>query len=71
MPGAVAGTSTYALTNETLFYARQIANRGWKQALRENRALLQGLNIADGRVSLSDIAEQFGYPYTPAEELVA
>jgi len=71
MPGAVAGTSTYALTNETLTYAKQIANQGWKAALRESRPLLQGLNIADGRVSLSDIAEQFSYPYTPAEELVA
>jgi len=71
MPGAVAGTSTYALTNETLFYARDIANKGWKQALRDNPALRLGLNIADGKVTLSDIAEQFGYPYTPAEELVA
>jgi len=71
MPGAVAGTSTYALTNETLFYACQIANKGWKQALRDSRPLLLGLNIAGGKVTLSDIAEQFGYTYTPAEQLVA
>lgn len=70
MPGAVAGTSTYALTNETLRYARQLADKGWKQAMRENRSLLLGLNVAHGKVTLSDIAEQFGYPYTPAEELV-
>ena len=70
MPGAVAGTSTFALTNETLPYARQIANKGWKAALRENKALASGLNIAEGKVSLLDIAEQFGYPYAPAESLL-
>jgi alanine dehydrogenase len=70
MPGAVAGTSTYALTNETLRYARQLADKGWIKALRENRALLSGLNIANGKVTLSDIAEQFGYPYMPAEDLL-
>ena len=71
MPGAVAGTSTFALTNETLSYARLLANKGWKQAMRDNRALLGGLNIAEGKVSLSDIAEQFGYEVTPAESLIA
>ena len=70
MPGAVAGTSTFALTNETLPYARQIANKGWKTALRENKALASGLNIAEGKVSLLDIAEQFGYLYAPAESLL-
>ena len=71
MPGAVAGTSTFALTNETLPYARQIANKGWKTALQENKALALGLNIAEGKVSLQDIAEQFGYAYTPAESLLS
>ena len=71
MPGAVAGTSTYALTNETTRYALLLANKGWKQALRDNQSLLLGLNVAQGKVTLSDIAEQFGIPYTPAEELVA
>jgi alanine dehydrogenase len=70
MPGAVAGTSTYALTNETLRYARLLADRGWKTAMRESEPLKLGLNIAQGKVTLSDIAEQFGYPYTPAEELL-
>lgn len=70
MPGAVAGTSTYALTNETLPYARQLAKQGWKDALRTSRPLQQGLNVALGKVTLSDIAEQFGYVYTPAEELI-
>lgn len=70
MPGAVAGTSTYALTNETLNYARRLANKGWKQAMRENRPLQLGLNIAEGRVTLRDIAEQFGYNYVAAETLL-
>lgn len=70
MPGAVAGTSTFALTNETLRYALQLANKGWVRALQENQALLLGLNVARGRVTLSDIATQFDYPYTPAEELL-
>ena len=70
MPGAVAGTSTYALTNETLPYVRKLANRGWKAALKEDRALQLGLNVAYGKVTLTDIAEQFGYPYTPAEEML-
>jgi alanine dehydrogenase len=70
MPGAVAGTSTFALTNETLPYARQLANKGWKQAMRDSRPLQLGLNVAHGQVTLLDIAEQFHYSYTPAEELL-
>lgn len=71
MPGAVPGTSTYALANETLPYVRLMANHGWKQAMRESEPLRLGLNIAEGMVCLADIAEQFGLPLTPAEELVA
>ena len=70
MPGAVAGTSTFALTNETLPYARQLARRGWKEALRGSRPLQLGVNVALGKVTLTDIAEQFGLPYTPVEELI-
>ena len=70
MPGAVAGTSTYALTNETLRYARLLAGKGWKQALRESQALLLGLNVAYGKVTFKDVAEQFGLEYTPAERLL-
>ncbi|HEV2472975.1 MAG TPA: alanine dehydrogenase [Chthonomonadales bacterium] len=70
MPGAVAGTSTYALTNETYPYARRIADKGWKAALRESRPLQLGLNIAQGKVTLQDIAEQFSIEYTQAEELI-
>ena len=70
MPGAVAGTSTYALTNETLRYARLLAGKGWKQAMRDSQPLLLGLNVALGRVTFKDVAEQFGYEYTPAEQLL-
>jgi alanine dehydrogenase len=71
MPGAVAGTSTYALTNETLPYLRRLANDGWKQAMRKSAPLKMGLNIAYGKVCFPDIAEQFGLPLRPVEELLA
>ncbi len=71
MPGAVAGTSTYALTNETLPYVRRLANKGWKQAMRDNASLKMGLNIAEGKVCFPDVAEQFGLVYTSVEELIA
>jgi alanine dehydrogenase len=71
MPGAVAGTSTYALTNETLPYVRRLANHGWKEASRKSAPLKMGLNIVDGKVCFPDIAEQFSLPYTPVDELVA
>ncbi len=70
MPGAVAGTSTYALTNETLPYLRKLANDGWKQAMRKSQPLKMGLNIANGKVCFPDIAEQFSLPLTPVEELL-
>ena len=70
MPGAVAGTSTYALTNETLPYLRRLANKGWKQASRDSAALKMGLNVANGKVCFPDIAEQFHLPYTPVDELL-
>ncbi len=71
MPGAVAGTSTFALTNETLPYARTLANKGWKAALTDSTPLRLGLNVALGKVTLLDVAEQFGYEYTPADQLIA
>ena len=60
MPGGVPRTSTLALTNATLPYALQLANKGWKQALRDNPALLKGLNVADGKVTYAGVAEAFG-----------
>jgi alanine dehydrogenase len=63
MPGGVPRTSTLALTNATLPYALQLANKGWKRALRANSALLKGLNMADGHVTYPGVAEAFGMTY--------
>lgn len=70
MPGAVPYTSTFALTNATLPYALAIANKGWKKALSDDPALLRGLNIADGKVSLTALSEEFGVPFVAPETLV-
>jgi alanine dehydrogenase len=61
MPGGVPRTSTLALTNATFPYAMQLANKGWKRALRENDALLKGLNITGGKVTYPGVAEAFGF----------
>ncbi|MBA2868058.1 alanine dehydrogenase [Methanococcus maripaludis] len=68
IPGAVARTSTYALTNDTLPYALQIANKGYKQAVIENPALLKGLNTLNGKVTYEAVAKAHDLPYTPAEK---
>jgi alanine dehydrogenase len=64
MPGAVAGTSTYALTNVTLPYLKQLADQGWRRALSENLALCNGLNVAAGHVVFKPVADLFDLPYT-------
>lgn len=66
MPGAVARTSTFALTNVTMNYALQIANKGYKQALLENKALLKGLNVIDGKLTYKAVAEDLNIPYVNA-----
>lgn len=66
MPGAVGRTSTYALTNVTLPYALQLANKGPTRAIRENPALLAGVNIHAGKVTNQAVAETFGFEYVPA-----
>jgi alanine dehydrogenase len=63
MPGGVPRTSTLALTNATLPYALQLANKGWKQALRDSPALLKGLNMIEGQVTYPGVAEAFGMTY--------
>jgi len=65
MPGAVAGTSTYALTNVTLPYALEIANKGYKRAAKENKALAKGLNIVKGKLTCRAVAEAFDIEYHP------
>lgn len=63
MPGAVSRTSTIALTNVTIPYGVQIANKGYKQAALENKALAKGINVIDGKVTYKAIAEAHGYSY--------
>jgi alanine dehydrogenase len=70
MPGGVPRTSTLALTNATLPYALQLANRGWQQALRENAALLLGLNMIEGKITYPGVAEAFGLPNHDAKSFL-
>jgi len=60
MPGGVPRTSTLALTNATMPYVLQLANKGWRQALKDNAALRKGLNIVDGKITHPGVAEAFG-----------
>jgi alanine dehydrogenase len=71
MPGAVPHTSTYALTNVTLPYALQIANRGWREALRNDDALALGLNAHDGVLTCPPVAESLSLPRVPLDEVLA
>lgn len=70
MPGAVARTSTFALTNATLDYALQLANKGWKRAITENDALAKGLNVVDGKVTYKAVADSLNIEYTPWNEAI-
>ena len=63
MPGAVPRTSTIALTNATLPYAIQIAEKGWKQACIDSEPLRKGLNVVEGKVVYKGVAEAFDLPY--------
>jgi alanine dehydrogenase len=65
IPGAVPFTSTPGLANVTLEYALKIANLGWEAAVRSDPGLMQGLNIANGKVTLKVIADQYELPYEP------
>jgi alanine dehydrogenase len=71
MPGGVPRTSTLALTNATLPYVLQLANKGWKAALRDNAALRKGLNMTGGTATYKAVAESFGLPYQEAELFLA
>jgi alanine dehydrogenase len=71
MPGAVPHTSTYALTNVTLPYALELANQGWRDALRRDPALALGLNTHDGRVTYGPVAEAHGMAHLPLAEVLA
>jgi len=71
MPGAVPHTSTYALTNVTLPYVMELANKGWKQALRDDANLAKGLNVRDGVVTYGPVAEAHGLPSATLADVLA
>jgi alanine dehydrogenase len=71
MPGAVPHTSTYALTNVTLPYAIELADRGWRDALRADPALALGLNTHAGQVTYGPVAEAHAMPAVPLAEVLA
>jgi alanine dehydrogenase len=70
MPAIVPNTSTYALTNSTLSYGLELANRGFPQALIRNSALAKGLNTFAGKVTHEGVAAAFKLPLTPVEEVI-
>ena len=71
MPGAVARTSTYALNNVTLPHVLRIADLGWKEALRRDPHLAEGLNVWNGKVTCEPVAQATGQAYTPVSEALA
>jgi alanine dehydrogenase len=71
IPGSVPVTSTYALTNVTLPYCRKLACTDVAAVLRSDPALARGVNIWDGRITCSPVAEAFGHRYTPLGELIS
>ena len=66
IPGAVPQTSTLALTNATLPYVLELADKGWKEACKEDKSLYPGLNIIEGKIVYPAVAEAFGLPCYPA-----
>jgi alanine dehydrogenase len=70
MPGAVARTSTFALNHATLPFALALADKGWREALREDPHLRAGLNVHDGKVTCEPVAAAHGLPYTPPESVL-
>ena len=70
MPGAVPHTSTYALTNVTLPYAVALADKGWRQALRDDAALAKGLHTHAGQLTEEHVAEAHGLPFVPSAQIL-
>ena len=70
MPGGVPKTSTYALNNVTLPFTLALADKGWKQALKDDEHLRAGLNVHDGKVTYKAVADDLGYEYVPAESVL-
>ena len=70
MPGGVPRPPTLALTNATSPYALRLANKGWKRALRDDPALVKGLNVVDGKVTYQGVAEAFGMEFHAPEQFL-
>ncbi|MFD1009100.1 alanine dehydrogenase [Oceanisphaera ostreae] len=70
MPGAVAYTSTFALTNATLPFIKAVANLGWQQAMQQDAHLAQGLNVHQGQVICPAVAKAHNLPHTPLEQVL-
>lgn len=70
MPGAVPRTATIGLTNATVPYALQIANKGYEKAVLENEALLKGINVLNGKVTNQGVASALGYDFIEAISLI-
>ncbi len=70
MPGAVPNTSTLALTNATLRYGLAIADKGWRQAVKDDAALAKGVNVLEGKITYAPVSEAHGLEYTPLEQLL-
>jgi alanine dehydrogenase len=71
MPGAVARTSTIALTNVTIPYGVQIANKGYRKAALDNKALAKGINVIGGKVTFKAVAEAHGYTYVSIDTVIS
>ena len=70
MPGALPRTSTLALNNATLPYAVEIANKGWKKAMRENPEIKRGANVVEGKVTYKGVADAFGLKHVDIDKLI-
>jgi alanine dehydrogenase len=70
IPGAVPTTSTWALTNATLAYVRELADRGWRDAMRADAALARGLSTHAGALTSEPVAAAFGRDWTPARDVI-
>lgn len=70
MPGGVPRTSTLALTNATFPFALRLANKGWKEACREDASLALGVSVVDGEVTYRGVSEAFGLEYTPVDRFL-
>ncbi|MFM9096477.1 MAG: alanine dehydrogenase, partial [Actinomycetes bacterium] len=70
MPGSVPNTSTFALTNVTMPYAKAIANKGWKKALSDDPALRLGLNVHEGKVTYKAVAEAFNLDFVDSATIL-